>query len=544
MENTNEINQKNEKTEKNENIFSIYSKDFSELLEEKDMQVGLLDSYYKVDKYNLDTIVDLREKMKKFNDNFLVDPNLSKIKNTPIFKLCEILKEINSSELKYFEILFNYFCEKSDIIYTLEKFLLYYKYSDLYYSGIGPLKKNLNVAYRNIELRTIDKYIKEKYKKKIERNVTINSKDEIKKAKLIEKSIKEKIDSFNKQYVIDSPNKYLKKAIEGLKDFSGLIKEEDEKKLKYLKKEINSIYEQSKKGEIYEIWNFDSPRIQSEYKFHLLETNEIPLNDKVDINKKDILILTNDDRCRILEKIQNLKIGDKVLDLYGKAGEILKANILINKIIDTNHSKKETIVKEEVEELMKLLVNYNNMRITLKVLNDRRSANLEIKKEIFDILKNIFVKVADYLFDNPNNILAGSLNILSETFYFKDERKAKEHHYICDDIKEHKLFKIDAFWEKVMRYYMDKELCNIKFVKENSEKIKKGDLNEDEATQLGLFIFSALAKKKNKKESFGMPIERIMSIVDNITAQYQKSVRDFVRTAILEDLNNREKKLK
>ena len=87
MEDKNEINKKNEKTEKNENAFSTYSKDFSVLLKEKDMLVDLLNSYYELDKYNLDNIAILFERMKQFNDKFLVNLELpSELKDTPIIK--------------------------------------------------------------------------------------------------------------------------------------------------------------------------------------------------------------------------------------------------------------------------------------------------------------------------------------------------------------------------------------------------------------------------------------------------------------------------
>ena len=537
MEDKNEINKKNEKTEKNENAFSTYSKDFSILLKEKDMLVDLLNSYYELDKYNLDNIAILFERMKQFNDKFLVDPAIpSELKDTPIIRLCKILKEINSSELKYFESLFEYFCKKADMICTFEKFLLYYKNLQLWFSGIEPLKKDLNAAYRNIELRTIDKYIDETLKKKVEREVKINTKKEMKTAKGLENLIQKNRETFKLQHGIDFPSKYLKKAIECLNQFSNSIKEEDKNKLNNLKKEINSIYEISKKGEIYEIWNFDAPRIQSEYKFRLLESNKIPLNDKKDLKEKDILILNDEDKKNILEKIQNIKKDNIVLDLNGKAGIILKIHNLINKILDTNHNN-DTISDKEVEELMKLLVNYNNMRTVLIVINDRRNKDKEVKKELlFDILKKIFVKVADYLLYNPNNILADTLTVLSETYYFIDEKK--ENHYICADIKEHKLFNIDAFWEKLMRYYLDRELYDNKHVTISREKIKNKVLTQDESKKVGNLILAGIGNFHTKVDSFGIPKERVKAMYMKIIDEYQKSVQDCVLDFILVQFDN------
>lgn len=536
MEDKNEINKKNEKTEKNENAFSTYSKDFSVLLKEKDMLVDLFNSYYELDKYNLDNIAILFERMKQFNDKFLVDPEIpSELKDTPIIRLCKILKEINSSELKYFESLFDYFCKKANMICSFEKFLLYYKNLQLWFNGIEPLRKNLNAAYRNIELRTIDKYIDETLKKKVEREAKINTKKEMKTAKGLENLIQKNRETFKLQHGIDFPSKYLKKAIECLNQFSNSIKEEDKNKLNNIKKEINSIYELSKKGEIYEIWNFDAPRIQSEYKFHLLETNEIPLNDKKNIKKEDILVLTDEDRKNILEKIQNIQKDGIVLDLNEKAGKILKANNLINKILDMKHTQ-ETISDKEVEELMKLLANYNNMKTILTVINDRRSKDQNTIKDIFDILKKIFLKVADYLLENPDNNLADKLTVLSETYYLEDEKKGN--HYICTDIKEHKLFKIEAFWVQLMRYYLDKELYNNKHVKISREKIKKKALTEDESKQVGNIILASIGNFHTKVDSFGIPKEKVKAMFMKTIDEYQKSVQDYVLDFILLQFNN------
>ena len=74
MEGKNEIekgdegNEKKEKEEIDQKLFSNYSKDFSVLLKEKDKQVELLNSYYELDKYNLDNV--------KLTIDNLMDSNL------------------------------------------------------------------------------------------------------------------------------------------------------------------------------------------------------------------------------------------------------------------------------------------------------------------------------------------------------------------------------------------------------------------------------------------------------------------------------------
>ena len=106
--------------------------------------------------------------------------------------------------------------------------------------------------------------------------------------------------------------------------------------------------------------------------------------------------------------------------------------------------------------------------------------------------------------------------------------KKKGNHYICTDIKEHKLFKIEAFWVQLMRYYLDKELYDNKHVTISREKIKNKVLTQDESKKVGNLILAAIIGFKTKKESFGMSEERIMRIVYKILAEYQEDVQDYV----------------
>ena len=530
-----EINQGKEKKEEeiDQKLFSNYSKGFSVLLEEKNLQFKLLKHFYELDNFKLEKLIEAKNKMEELERDTTLDmEEITKIKDTPIFRLYIILKEINKIELNHLQKYNDYLALKRTYLISIGCFIHDYMHLDNYYKGIGPLKERLNERYRKIEIKSIDKYIEGEYKKRLTRRNKIISTDEIKFAGKTENQIY----LLNKQNKKESnPNAYLKETFKRLKTFSDSIKEVDENKLNVLKKEINSLYELSVKGDIYEIWNFNAPMIQSEYKFNLFHISSIPLNDKLELNEKNKFELTKD-KDNILKFIQDRKVEDIVLHLNTMAGEMLKSKNLINEILDTN-STQYTISKSIVEELMKLLVNYNNIRATLQVINDFRGKNgFQIKKDVFDIVIKIFEKAADYLLKNPDYHLADMLTTTSETYYYLTKIGEKEEkHFINDEIKEHKLFKIEAFWEKFMRYRLNNEEKKLKI---SSEKIKRGELNEDEIKLVYSNILGAIVHFPLKKDTFGVPKESIERIVKKIIEKYPKKVQNLVLEFLSAQLSN------
>ena len=530
-----EINQGKEKKEEeiDQKLFSNYSKGFSVLLEEKNLQFKLLKHFYELDNFKLEKLIEAKNKMEELERDTTLDmEEITKIKDTPIFRLYIILKEINKIELNHLQKYNDYLALKRTYLISIGCFIQDYMHLDNYYKGIGPLKERLNERYRKIEIKSIDKYIEGEYKKRLTRRNKIISTDEIKFAGKTEKQIY----LLNKQNKKESnPNVHLKETFKRLKTFSDSIKEVDENKLNVLKKEINSLYELSEKGDIYEIWNFNAPMIQSEYKFNLFHISSIPLNDKLELNEKNKFELTKD-KDNILKFIQDRKVEDIVLHLNTMAGEMLKSKNLINEILDTN-STQYKISKSIVEELMKLLVNYNNIRATLQVINDFRGKNgTKIKKDVFDIVIKIFEKAADYLLKNPDYHLADMLTTTSETYYYLTKIGEKEEkHFINDEIKEHKLFKIEAFWEKFMRYRLNNEEKKLKI---SSEKIKRGELNEDEIKLVYSNILGAIVHFPLKKDTFGVPKESIERIVKKIIEKYPKKVQNLVLEFLSDQLSN------
>ena len=543
MEDKNEVEKNNEGKEKKEEeeidqkLFSNYSKDFSILLEEKNLQFKLLQHIYELDNFKYEKLAAVEKKMEELEKDITLNiEEITKIKDTPIFRLYIILREINKIELKHFQRYHDYILSKGNYLLSIACFIQDYMYLDNYSKIIGPLKEELYDRYRKIELKSIDKYLKGEYYLKLTRQEKIKSTYEITQANQTENRINSFIKQNNKKV---NPNDHLKNAFYRLNIFSNSIMEEDENKLNDLKKEINSLYELSEKGDIYEIWNFNAPMIQSEYKFNLFNISSIPLNDELELNKENKYDLKDKDSDNILKFIQDRKVKNIVLYLNTMAGEMLKSKNLINKILDTN-STQVTISENVVEELMKLLYNYNNIRATLQVLNNFRAQN-GLKKEVFDIVVKIFKKFADYFFNNPDYELVSILILMSQTYYLNETEKEEEKHFISNEIKEHKLFKIEAFWKKSLSYLLTEGAKNLPS-KISIEKIRRGELNEEKTEKVYITLLGAIVTFPKSAYKFGVPKENLERIVNEVCREYPKQFQDMIKKFLSDQLSNQKKK--
>ena len=496
MEDKNEVEKNNEGKEKKEEeeidqkLFSNYSKDFSILLEEKNLQFKLLQHIYELDNFKYEKLAAV------------------------VFRLYIILREINKIELNHFQRYHDYILSKGNYLSSIAYFIQDYMYLDNYSKIIGPLKEELYDRYRKIELKSIDKYLKgSPYYLKLTRQTKIKSTYEITKANQTENRINSFIKQNNKKV---NPNDHLKNAFYRLNIFSNSIMEEDKNKLNDLKKEINSIYELSEKGQIYEIWNFNAPMIQSEYKFKLFNISSIPLDDKFELNKENKYDLKDKDSNNILNFIKDRKEGGIVLLLNKMADEILKSKNLINEILDTN-STQVTISENVVEE------------------------SFGLKKEVFDIVVKIFKKFADYFFNNPDYELVSILILMSQTYYLNETEKEEEKHFISNEIKEHKLFKIEAFWKKSLSYLLTKEAKNLPS-KISIEKIRRGELNEEKTEKVYTILLGAIATFPKSAYVFGVPKENLERIVNEVCREYPKQFQDMIKIFLSDQLSNQKKK--
>ena len=179
MEDKNQIKEINQGKEKkaeeiDQKLFSNYSKEFSELLKEKNLQFKLLKHFYELDNFKLEKLIEAKNKMEELERDTTLDmEEITKIKDTPIFRLYIILKEINKIELNHLQKYNDYLALKRTYLISIGCFIQDYMHLDNYYKGIGPLKERLNERYRKIEIKSIDKYIEGEYKKDLQEGIKL-----------------------------------------------------------------------------------------------------------------------------------------------------------------------------------------------------------------------------------------------------------------------------------------------------------------------------------------------------------------------------------
>ena len=493
------------------------------MLKKKAKQKELLQKYFEHDNGITSNLTNLKKEKQNFDKTFLENPNLDKIKNTPIFYLSEILKEMNLKELENLESCPTLFEKKSEINKLIWKFLNPIK-------NFKDIKNNiLNKIYERIESKIIDDYIKEHYEeegKKINRNNEIKLDEEIAKAEEMEKEIP-----------LNFPNELLKQIIKKQSEFLELIGEKDDEEKKILN-EIKAILEpieqQLESGEFYEKWNFNEPKfteLDTGYFFNVINTKKILLDDSKKEEKdreklKEITIfLKEEDADNIIDQMMD-KIHN--LPLYERIKDTPKIRKLINKLLYINDNKEkpaEPILKEETEELKKLLVNLGNIKFFIRLVNYLRS-NIEtsLEKNEFDIMVNILENIASFCLKNRDREIFYKLMTISKTYYLgKKGEKNKIH--IFNKIKEHDIFKDIACWEIYLYYSLFIDESNKKYI----DKIEKGEnLSDKEIASIANSISTVLIEAYtfgNSKESFKNLIKRT---INRFPERYKEQIQKMI----------------
>ena len=194
------------------------------MLKKKAKQKELLQKYFEHDNGITFNLTNLKKEKQNFDKTFLENPNLDKIKNTPIFYISEILKEMNQKELESFDSLSTLLEKKEEINRLIELFLYPIKNLEHIQNNIN----NLNKIYEGIASNIIDDYIRVHYKEKgekIVRNDKTSLEEKINEAKKMEKQIP-----------LLLPNEYLKQIIKKMSELPELIGEKgDDKDKKHIK---------------------------------------------------------------------------------------------------------------------------------------------------------------------------------------------------------------------------------------------------------------------------------------------------------------------
>ena len=122
------------------------------MLKKKEKQYELFQKYFEHDNGITSNLINLKKEKQNFDQTFLKNPNLDKIKNTPIFYLCEILKEMNLKELDSLEGFSTLLEKKNEINRLIDNF----SNPEKNYEGIkSSIKDDLKKIYEKIESKII-----------------------------------------------------------------------------------------------------------------------------------------------------------------------------------------------------------------------------------------------------------------------------------------------------------------------------------------------------------------------------------------------------
>ena len=519
--------------DKGKKIFYTHSEDLTLKNWEKFMQIGLLKTYQKHDNDNKNILEGSIKKMKNFEDNFLKGPDYAEINDTPIYKLCNIMKKINSIEKKRLIKISDNFNKKNEVTSAFGTFLdACDTFSDKYKELSGKID-DLALNYYLIESRMTYKYMKDfhsdeaKKIAEVEQTAQKNIKDSEQKENDLKKE-KEAIRSLR-----ESPNYYLKLAIIIFKYF--LDKEPNISNNS--KEKIKIVLNESEKGEFYRIWDFNAENyVRPGYQFKLIDDPRIPykLDKKKDdiqgyynLNDHDIDVILYLIYRRIIEVLKDKKRCENSKLLRLTQGLLITRRIT-KMILDYNERKPKKFTKKRVGILYNLLDKYQYIKAFMKMLEKYRdNDSYYLKDEIFSIFSKSFNIICDFCLIYYDFFIVDSLLELSKKLYKvnDDEKRC----FICDEIKDHRLFKTETFWENTLTYMINR-IKETKLSMDLNLKIKTNTLTDSETNEVAVTIWVIFNMFDEKKAAIGIPYKSVQKIISKIFEKYPQNVKELIQS--------------
>ena len=304
----------------------------------------------------------------------------------------------------------------------------------------------------------------------------------------------------------------------------------------------NNINDKEKEYFTYEVKEEDLLKSfkTNDYNIKILEPKERNsietkiFNDKNNRKKKSIVI-TAGDIYNIVSKLYEYKfdtinkdgfdldLEKKKIETIDKANKILGYNFDLHIFIKT-----EKMSENELNEYIDFIFTKEIYLLKfLECLNNYRSTGrYEISNDLFEILKRIFDKAADYLIDhNTNKDLYNLLIILSQTFYIQ---KNGEKYFLQKELKKKEFFRSVKFWTDHLQEIIDEELANF----END--IKKNKLiisDQKRQKKIEELLFTKIISLIASLNGFELEKEKVDEIILPIIKKYNLS--DEVKESIL-----------
>lgn len=202
------------------------------------------------------------------------------------------------------------------------------------------------------------------------------------------------------------------------------------------------------------------------------------------------------------------------------------------KLKSSMNEKIDPINESEVNLLYKYLDKSFYRLEFLKVLNVfRAQGNYQIPEREYEILKKIFLIIADKVQNEKDIACARLLLILSQTFYCKINDKDV---YIQHYLKSHEMFLNMEIWEKYLNESIEDEI-------NRAERIGKNDtIKNDQKTKYKIknILSSQLIPFCDNMLDFGMSVENIYKIIEPVMDKYE--VKDDLKNVIDDLIKSRQ----
>ena len=210
-----------------------------------------------------------------------------------------------------------------------------------------------------------------------------------------------------------------------------------------------------------------------------------------------------------------------------------------NEDINENNNKIDfSISQEEIEELSKMIEDKGNRAIFLKEMHSfRKYGEFEIPEREFNVLCDLFNKIANLIKKENDSLSMGNIIILSQTYY-KLENNTKI--YIQNIIKKNKIFKEKEFWDdyvnstilKEVQKHLNKDMNSPRFI--DGQKTMENEKYEK-------IIYSQILPLINNMIEFGLDDNIIKSIIQTIISYYKinekssKTIYDMIKYKGIKD---------
>ena len=280
-----------------------------------------------------------------------------------------------------------------------------------------------------------------------------------------------------------------------------LLKKENKKINEEIKKfeDANNIEKKENKSEMKKlIEKYEKNKIEEKMKKFIQYPTNILFTDCK--NKKQFEVYFKS--VNIIKKYVNKKIFPDYK--YDDELNNFKMSELIRKLFSNKSEEINTNLKDTFNGLIENPSLYNTLFIILSKL--RTNGTFSQSKALISLLGEGFEKVLinskkNKLYENAKNII-----ILSQTYYYEDEKKEKI--YIFEFIKNNKWLKTAKFWRNFINYMLDNDL-------------KRFDkINEKDNFKLGEVVFSNLLTFASNMKSFEIDKRIIIKILDELFDKY------------------------